>query len=161
MTDQDGEPLSPAGQARRDAMLDELTEVVTETRRTRKRRRRALAAGGGTAVALFLLVLLTLPAGLDHSGEARLVRNPGPAAPVEQTTQTDHQPACAIAMVQTDPDILPRHVAEPRHIVIVMDDRALLDTLAAMGRPTGLIRFGQQVQLSAPVTDEELGIVHQ
>ena len=60
MNDPQSEALSPAGLARREAMLEELIDTVKRTHRTRRLRRQLLAAGG-CACLLLVLVWLALP----------------------------------------------------------------------------------------------------
>jgi hypothetical protein len=48
--------------------------------------------------------------------------------------------------------------AKPTGRTTRLDDAMLIETLASIHRPAGLIHFGDQVRLSAPVTDEELNL---
>ena len=153
MSDQQTDLLSPAGQDRREAMLDELVEAMERRHSRRRTRRRALTAGTGVFV-LFALLWLALP-GLLAPGDKPQVKDqlddariPDPITP----------PRCTVAIVPTDPGILKRYRAEPTGAVVRMDDGLLLQTLASINRPAGLIRMGDRVLLSAPVTDAELNL---
>jgi hypothetical protein len=66
-------------------------------------------------------------------------------APIEIETLRAPRPAAEIAFVETDPAILER---------FLIDDDALIETLALIDRPAGLIRCGQRAWLTADVTDK-------
>ncbi len=72
--------------------------------------------------------------------------------------KSDRRPRCVTITVQTDQSNLGRYRAEPPRSIVRMDDRVLIETLASINRPAGLIRFGDRLRLSAPVTDADLGI---
>ena len=159
MNDPQTEPLSPAGLARREAMLEDLIGVVKRTHRVRRVRRRALAAGGCVCVTL-MAVWLALPGASGPHRVASTVQRPtgGPDVRVVEPPLVPVRQACVIAIVHTDPTVLERCRARSTGLVVRMDDRMLLDTLASIDRPAGLIRFGNRVRLSAPVTDADLGL---
>ena len=157
MNDPQPEVLSPAGLARREAMLDELVEVVKRTRRTRRLRRRMLATGGCAALIL-MLIWLGLPGAFVHTEAPQFAEDipsrPTGAAPDESAKRR----APVTVLIKTDPTVVERYRAGPTGRIVQMDDRMLLESLAAIDRPAGLIRFGDQVRLSAAVTDAELGL---
>lgn len=163
---EDTQPLSRIGQARRGAMLGELTEYMQRVHGARRRRRR-VGAACGVAVVVFGLAVLALsgtPARNDPPG-----RGDSPLAGRDHTvSQPDSSvdgdvPAprdgvgCVIRIVQTDPAVLERYRARPAARAILLDDQELLATLAAMNRPAGLIRYQGRAWLTASVTDAELG----
>jgi hypothetical protein len=155
MSEPEAERLSPAGQARREAMLDELLEVVKRTQRARRLRRRATVIGGCAGLVL-LFVVFTWP---GAPGPAPQVANLSTGQPTDvRLVEAPRPPACITSVVETDVSVLARYRAVPQPVVARMDDRMLVQTLASIGRPAGLIRFGDDVRLSRPVTDAELNL---
>ncbi len=156
MNDDAGNQLTPQGQVRREVMLGELVELMARTRRARKVRRKV-----GAAVACVGLLLVAsrwaiplwsnrgevAPRIVEHSSERR--------APSMVTRISNTVPTVTLR-VHTDSSVVERYRATPVDRVIRMDDSALLATLVSIHRPAGLIRFGDRIALSAPVTDEEL-----
>ncbi|UCC29306.1 MAG: hypothetical protein JSU86_14020 [Phycisphaerales bacterium] len=151
------EQLSSAGLARCEVMLGELVEVMTRTHRARLVRRRLLATGGGACLVL-LLIRLALPGASDPGDPARIAESLTGSSTVVQPAEAPPRPASITVIVETDASVLERCRAEPTQRVVRMDDSMLLETLASIKRPAGLIRYGGQTRLSAPVTDAELGI---
>ena len=139
-------------------MLGELVGIMAQTRRARRVRRRVLATVG--CVGLLLVVgrlampLFTRPGVVRPQIVEHLPDREAPAA-VKAIAQT--RPAITLR-VRTDPSIVERYRAAPTGVIVRMDDATLIETLAAIHRPAGLIRFADRVALSAPVTDAELGI---
>ena len=157
MNDPQPEVLSPTGLARREAMLDELVEVVKRTRRTRRMRRRMLATGGCAALIL-MVIWLGVPGAFVRTDAPQFAEDshsrPTGAAPDVPAKRR----ASVTVVIKTDPTVVERCRARPTGRIVQMDDRMLLETLAAIDRPAGLIRFGDQIRLSAAVTDAELGL---
>lgn len=150
-----GEPFSPAGLARRETMLDELVIKLRRTHRARRARRR-LAAAAACAIFLIAVVRLARPDATDPTDGLPVAgtRLPAPALlPVDQGVGSQLR---LTEFVHTDVGIVERCRARPGGRIVRMDDRTLLQTLAAIHRPAGLIRWGGRVQLTAPVTDAEL-----
>jgi len=145
--------LSPNGRARLERMGAELAPEVTQAARRRRTRRRAVR-GGGAALALLgalSLTLLVQSAPQGSTGGAQ-----GPVARGEDEPATpEPQPTIDFAIVETDrtasQGLVIREVVDPAPYV--MDDEELLRTLAAMGRPTGLVRTEGKVWLTEDVTD--------
>jgi hypothetical protein len=138
-------------------MLDELIGVMERTHCRRRTRRRALTGAAGTCV-LFALLWLALPgllAPVDKTEIAQQTHTPRMQIPMPPSTAHERRTA---VVVQTDPGILERCRARPTGAVVHMDDGLLLQTLASINRPAGLIRMGDRVLLSAPVTDAELSL---
>jgi hypothetical protein len=157
MNEDPREPLSPAGQARRAAMLGELLEAMQQTQRQRRARRRVLAAGGCACV-LGIVVWAVSVNVLRPAASERVASNPLDAEQRTTLPLPAARPACVTTIVQTDPSVLERCRPAPTDRVVWIDDTTLLRTLASVNRPTGLIRIGDRVRLSAPVTDAELGL---
>ncbi len=128
MTERSRTTLSPAGRARRDAMLDELVGYMRRTHRLRTIRRRlvdAMAVGGlGMLIGIAAWVFVSHRVSNDPPGGGR------------------------------DEFSLPAH----RVLVRNIDDSELLRMLAEIGRPAGLVRSGSRVWLTNAVTDAELGL---
>lgn len=155
MSDPESDRLSPAGHARREAMLGELLEVVKRTQRARRLRRRATIVGGCAGLVL-LCVVFNWP---GAPGPARQMANLSTGQPTDlRLVEAPRTPACITSIVKTDVSVLVRYRAVPEPVVVRMDDRMLVQTLASIGRPAGLIRFGDDVRLSRPVTDAELNL---
>ena len=157
MSDPRPELLSPTGLARREAMLDELCEVVRQTHRTRRRRRRIVGTGGSLCL-LMILAWLSASSAFGPDDTDTITRNPTVPSPVAEPHEAPVRPRFAIRTVATDPTVMDRYHAKATGAVVRMDDRMLLDTLASIGRPAGLIRFGGQVRLTSAVTDFELAV---
>jgi len=127
--------LSPAGAARRDAMLGALRAEVPRAAAARRNRRRAVRAA-----ALIILVgvvgVLALP---------RRTSVPPPPAHVEAPA-----PPPGWTLVRTDDTAASRLTVHSRADwsgVIVNDDELLLE-LEEMGRPAGIIRTGGKTYIS-------------
>lgn len=183
MTESANEALSRAGEMRREAMLDDLLDVMARTQRARRTRRRTIAATATICVSVLAVWVVGPFSGVDsnervspiadnglgrdptttkfapapHAIGTNLAGDPGhlqrrvaPPAPVNR--------AVVIRTVRTDPSIVERYRATSVDRAVRLDDEALIDTLASIHRPAGLIRFGDRVALSAPVTDAQLGM---
>ncbi len=147
--------LSPEGRARLERMKADLAPEVTRSAGRRRARRRVFQ-GGAAALALVGALSLALlvqgrPRG-PNGGESATVAH-GEEAPAA------NEPASVLdfAIVETDrtasQGLIIREVVDPAPYV--MDDQELLRTLAAMGRPTGLVRTEGRVWLTEDVTDAE------
>lgn len=103
-----------------------------------------------STVGMLLLTLICAryasfePTNPSMNGESLATKAPSPAG----TFKVIH--------VSTDESILQRMRPEASPIVMRINDRELLQTLVQIGRPAGLIRIGDRLALSAPVTDDEL-----
>ena len=128
MTERSRTTLSPAGRARRDAMLDELVGYMRRTHRLRTIRRRLsdLVAVGG--LAMFI--------GAAAWVFGSYIASDGPLS----GGRDEVSPPAQMVLV--------------RHI----DDSELLKMLAEIGRPAGLVRSGSRVWLTNAVTDADLGL---
>jgi hypothetical protein len=141
------EPLSQAGTARRQAMLGELTQTMVRVHRIRRVRRRSL----GALTVVFLLGvtgLLLQPVLFTSSNQPRIATGPQ-ATPSDVAEITPG----SVQFVTTSGSSMDGYVVASPPTVVQIDDRALLRTLASMGRPTGLIRYGDRVVLTGAVTD--------
>jgi hypothetical protein len=123
------EPLSPAGEERREAILG----LARHAARARRTRRRGVRAGAGALLVLMVAgagVYVTRPAQLDHP------------ARVDSTATCPAVPSrpASIASIDSDPTIARRLALapEPQRWASISDDE-LLASLAEAGQPTGLI----------------------
>jgi len=142
------ESLSPQGQARRDAMLGELVGHMSHLRRRRRIRRASLS----TAMAFLVCVGVFRLAQFSPTHPSITSR---PEVELDARPSVSSQ-ATRVVYVATDPDVIRRYRASSQPIVVWVNDAQLIEVLAQMGRPAGLIRFGDRLALSAPVTDDEL-----
>jgi hypothetical protein len=139
------QPLSSAGQQRREAILGLMQHVA----RRRRIRRRALRA---TAACAVILLTAALALHWRPRGGGGVVT---PIDPIARTAPTEQPPTpkVTIGRIETDPTIVQRwsvgSLPEPQSI----DDDDLLRTLADAGEPAGLIQTGGQTILvsSAPL----------
>jgi hypothetical protein len=136
--------LSADGRARRDAMLGTLVGDMQRVHRGRRRRRRSVASVAivlcAAAIAWPLLRPVRAPVG---DLVARGVD--APAVP---------RPVVDYAVVNTTSGLTERLAARPPALVERVGDAGLIAALAAIDRPTGLIRRGDRVWL----TDDVLGM---
>ncbi len=134
--------LSEAGRERRDAMLVDLQGLVVGEGRRRRVRRRIVRG-----VSLFVLTMMV---------SASLVTIwPTSHTPITVTSNPKPESSSLIQIVETNPQAVAAMIAKPTVNLAnyYIDDRELVDTLAAIGRPSGLIRKGGEVCLASPVTD--------
>jgi len=138
------ETLSDAGAARRDAMLRELQRAVVRRRRLRT----ALRSSAGLLTVTTILALVIL---YDRPSSELAPKESPPSFPVLTSVH--------LKIVHDEPGIVARHLVETRPIdpKIILDDDALLESLAAIGRPTGLIRVQGKLILTEKVADEPPG----
>lgn len=136
MTDPREHPdaLSPAGAARRDAMLTALRAEVPRAAAARRARRRTLRAAAVTVI-VGAVAILALPRRTAVTPPP--VAQAPPAPPGWTLVRTD----------ETAPSRLTVHSRADWSGVIVNDDELLLE-LEEMGRPAGLIRTGGKTWIS-------------
>ncbi len=126
MNDPGPATLSPAGEARREAILEELIGHMQRTRRRRERRRRL-----GAAAALVLLGCSALWLGVRREAAERPTGEDAPAA------FTAHRPRVILWTGRTG-------------LVREVGDEDLLELLASIGLPAGLVRTEGRTWLVAP-----------
>jgi len=135
--------LSAEGDARREAMLRGLKEVVLRRRfRRRAARRTAVAALLAAPVAAFLL-RAAWPERERHAPGEAMVASP----PAALSLRLEN---ARLEVVRTPPPPLERYLARPSppDPATYLDDKALLSLLARSGRPAGLVRVGGRVFLT-------------
>jgi hypothetical protein len=137
--------LSPAGRARRASILAELTDGMATLHRARARRR--AVARGATVAGLLVAVAVaaTTAVGVRRGAAPPVIAAVPPAA--------SGPTVIVFAEVRTDASVVDRWSARPARVVERIDDKALLDTLYAMDRPSGLVRRGDDVWLTRDVTE--------
>lgn len=142
---QDRELLSDTGLVRRDEMLTELLTDLGRVRRRRRIRRGVLSTTAATLLIVTIARIATFDPGASPAARDRM------AIKVPSTDETSR-----VSRVTTDESIVQRMRPEPIPMVVRINDEQLLQTLVHIGRPAGLIRIGDRLALSAPVTDDEL-----
>ena len=134
--------LTPDGEARREAMLDELVDAMQRVHHGRRVRRRV----GSTFVVLGVSAVVAWTVGSQLTGltsEPReLVREDQPE-PVRDDTPADRS--------------IWRDVHRTGLVRTVGDDE-LVTLLAQLDRPTGIVRSEGEIWLTNAVTDAELGL---
>ena len=131
----------------RDRLREEL--LVAHARHHRRRRaQRNAVRGGGTLAAVALVAMLAV----------RLDPAPSPDVPAPDLARGPESTAPLIQIVHTRPGALERFAAPPpRRQITIVDDTTLINTLHDFGYPTGLIRRGHTVQLSADIPIRDPG----
>ena len=143
--DDQRQPLTESERAGLDAMLAPLQRRVAGAARARRFRRRAV---GAVAVMALVAVVATFA-----------LRAPTPPTPTLAPPIAKRTAPLQIEYVQTDPTSVER-IAVTGAVDLsayTIDDTQLLDTLASIDRPAGLVRTAEGVSLTRPVTDLELG----
>lgn len=150
------EALTPTGIARRDAMLIELVQVAQRRHRTRRIRRRFVTGAVVLAVAI-LSVRFGSPTALETRRSPQMATSSPYRTGRTNAVGADRARRCIVQRVPTRVGTVERLRAQPTERIVRMDDALLLETLASVYRPSGLIRVGEGVRLSTPVTDAQLG----
>lgn len=142
MNEHERSQLTPDGEARREAMLDELVGAMQRIQHGRRVRRRV----GSTFIVLGVSIVVAWTVGSQLTGltsEPReLVREDQPE-PVRDSTPAD-RPSW-------------RGVHRTGLIRTVGDDE-LVALLAQLDRPAGIVRSEGEIWLTNAVTDAELGL---
>ena len=168
MNDTRRDDLSALGQSRRKAMLGELVESM-DTLHRRRRVRRRLGTGVGFGMAALSLMVFAGPSIFRSVPRRVAVVQPDPT-PERSGPDLEVRPwHLGIEIIQTRPEIVAQYaprLSTPIHVqhvsprltstVEVIGDRKLLQMLALMDRPAGLVRAEGKGWLTAPVTDAEL-----
>jgi len=167
MTDRHDDALSPAGQSRREAMLARLVDSMGAIHRRRRTRRRALV-GSALAIAVVAWWIPAMPT-MDEvepiqvvsapSTPSRGARDPAPQAMRSARIKTVRTRPDLVARYQprTDKPALIRHVAASEPVAVeIIGDTLLIEVLAGIDRPAGLVRTEGKVWLTAAVTDADL-----
>ncbi len=141
----------PIDQRRASMRRDLLDHMQTHHRRRRARRRQLSAAT--LLLSAGLLLLFAAPLLRSNSTEVADLTNPTPHTDTPTIPAEYQVPAAFIQIVTTETSITDRYVRKPPSIIELIDDHSLLEDLVALNRPTGLIRSGDRVWFTAPVTD--------
>jgi len=149
-------PLSLAGLQRRDAMRGELLGAFAAMTRARVVRRRAALGAGVALVAV----------GAVWAGARLAIPSATPATPasgflafslvetIETPANTD---AIDFAYVSAERSHHVAYVPSGFSLVQIINDSELVETLAQMNRPAGLIGIGSTVRLTRDVADDAGG----
>jgi len=145
--------LSLAGLKRRDAMRGELLGAFAAVARARIVRRRAALGAGAALVAV----------GAVWAGARLVIPIATPATPgsgflavslVETIETPANSNAIDFAYVSAESSHLVAYVPPGASLVQIIDDSELVEALAQMNRPAGLIEIGYTVRLTRDVTDD-------
>jgi hypothetical protein len=146
--------LSTSGQTRRDAMLAELQDNMSRLHAACHVRRRA-ASLAVPIIVLGGLVWLCWP---ERAPSAPLATHSRPSvlpkAALNESVGGQPQRAFHVARVHTDLHAVDRLRANAVTTAARLSDGDLIGTLAAIDRPTGLVRSGDRIWLTRVVTDE-------
>lgn len=146
--------------ARRETLLHDLLDEMARHHRRRKIRRAIAIPAAALAVAA------TVALSAERGAEAPVAPGPSIAGVGSSGAASDGsealvaaeasaRKAIAVAWVRTDPAVVDRLSVAPRPSRVErLTDEELLATLAGIGRPTGLIRIGNETRLTRAVTDE-------
>jgi hypothetical protein len=135
--------LSEAGQQKRQGILA-LAHRAARSRRRRRRRQRVARAAAGGATLLLVLALATRWSALHRMP----VPGRNPQAVAMNAPATQHNSRVVIERVYADASITEWLAAAPQPPRWeVIDDDALIRSLADAGQPAGLIRIGKETTL--------------
>jgi len=154
------QPLSEQGRMRREHMLCELVEAMSDHHRRRRHRHRVAAVcvlgvcAGGLAV-WRLATVSHAPAATITEVASRLMDD---SSNISATCEVNDECAATattmlVSRVETDSSVLDRYRAHATHQVEIVDDAELLQTLRSFNRPTGLVRMAGEAFLTASVAD--------
>ena len=149
------EPLSSAAQARREAILTLAIEAMTSHRR-RLRRRRRITAGGAGVLALLCAALIAVrlanPSHRSASAPQKIAGIEAPADHPDPTTDIAHDSNFRI--VRTDSSATDRYIVRTPKPIEHLSDDELVQLLAVINRPAGVIHVDGRVQLTARIVDD-------
>lgn len=141
MNEHERSQLTPDGEARREAMLDELVGVMQRVHHGRRVRRRVGSALA--VVAIFAGIAWVIGSQLtvgDRVVPQIVVERPPQQVPDAPRTKLLIQPAQRTGVVR------------------MVDDDELVALLAQLDRPAGIVRSEGEIWLTNAVTDAELGL---
>jgi hypothetical protein len=148
------ETLSPPGPHRREIMLAELQREMSTFHRQRRLRRRAAAVAVAPIMALLAWVLWSQL----HRGAAtpQIVHNeqPRPSQPIEPAVS--QRRGAMVETIETDPALAARFNVSTQPYSVSLTDDELLDVLAAINRPAGLVHWNDRTTLTQNVTDDPI-----
>ncbi len=137
-------PISPAGMQRREAIL-RLAKQQAGKKRFRRRGRHAAIA---IIPLLFVAGILMQYVRSNSSNKSQPVAKTSPIVVPAPRLPVPPVPAVIISWITTDPTITDRLAIRPqRRTWKEMNDDQLLQSLAAAGQPSGLIRLDGRIYL--------------
>lgn len=141
---------APSIERRRDQIRDQLIQDMRRQHRRRRTRNTSVAA-------LLLLVLGAVPLWLNaqHPGAAppSIAHHPPPQTPSVTPDPAPAAPTLRIVRLANPTDVMERaRITDIPSIVQRIDDGALIQLLADIGRPSGVIRQGDRAWLTSDVT---------
>ena len=147
--------LSADGITRRDSMLGDLVQAMRGVHARRRTRRKIGAAAIMAVISISAIVLA-------QSQRVRPTTTAVVSGPTNRVLPNDHatpvlDPVLDMAIVKTEAGIAERYRAGASTTSIVrIDDQTLVQALAGIDRPAGLVRCGHQAWLTQPVSDADL-----
>ncbi len=146
--------LSAEGEARRDAMRQQLAQVVVRRAHRRRVQRRAMVAS---------VLLAVGAAGIWVGSQSLLAPRPAPTSIASGPTSTVEANDAINRRVQVEiftgnPPLTLASIQTVRvaSAEVRMSDDELLRALDEIGRPAGLASIGDRTIITSPVTDEDL-----
>jgi len=145
----DAEPLSEAGQLRRQQIL-----LLAQGQARRRRRARRNRRGGGFVVLGLIAAAVLWPRHHDRRNSSSPIARASPPA-----SQPSSEPSgIVVQYIQTDPTIADRLTLGPQTPRWTsIDDRQLLDELAAAGQPGGIVSMNGKTMLLLRSTGQLAG----
>lgn len=145
--------LSAEGLQRREAILELAEKALAQRRRRRQTGR--IAGGVAMAAAIASLVYVAIPPHAPVAPSepgARAEGAPAPDVANAIVASTEQRPSRLIQIIGDDPMIMSRLASTPGPcMTVAIDDAALLEMLAAVGRHEGLVRTGGAAYLSSEI----------
>ncbi|MFG0330497.1 MAG: hypothetical protein ACF8PN_11435 [Phycisphaerales bacterium] len=152
------EPLSETGRRRREAMLGELQVELGRMRAFRRRRRAATHAAFAVVIAGSAMAAWTTMNRASNTPTPDRIALPAspelfPSNHEDATTATSAL-SVRVKFVTTDRDASSRFAVKraQRPIIQRIDDRELVETLAEINRPAGLVRTANRAWVTADIT---------
>lgn len=155
MTDTPQHPdLSPAGRARRDAMLPDLLAELDRTHQSRAARQAVLRTALVTTVGV---AFVTAVVWINLRGAPRSLPRPIPVPPIAQVPPADSRMQYITTHAVNRVQIITTRPAHALPNVEILDDTRLLQALADAGRRTGLITIDGHTRTARDVTEPTAG----
>lgn len=154
-----GLALSETGRARRDEILRLASATMVSHQRSARRRRQFIAGGTLAAVVMFIGVFAATTTPGEGDKMAAAGGAAAPAVTIEATVNASDRAArstraaVSVRLVQTEPAAVARFVMRSPAAVDRLSDEALVQLLASIDRPAGLINMDGQTRLTRNVTD--------
>ncbi len=141
MNEHERSQLTPDGEARREAMLDELVGAMQRVHHGRRVRRRVASA----------LAVVAIVAGI-----AWVIGSQSPVSDRSPPQIVERQPQQQVPNAPRTKPLI--QLAQRTGVVRMVDDDELVALLAQLDRPAGIVRSEGEIWVTNAVTDAELGL---